>query len=64
LKSLNTKVAETLRVFGQSMQEMERESVERLQTTLASGLNSMVRTLGDHFRGERGTTERHWPAAD
>ena len=64
LQSLNAKVAETLRAFAQSMQEMERESVERLQTTLASGLNSMVRTLGDHFRGERGTTERRWPAAD
>jgi hypothetical protein len=64
LESLNKHVAETLRVFAQSMEELERESVERLQNTLAGGLNSVVQALGEHFRGERGTTERRWPAAD
>jgi len=63
LQSLNARVAETLRTFARSMEEMERESVERLQTTLAGGLNSVVKTLGEHFRGER-SNERRWPAAD
>lgn len=64
LASLNKHVNETLRVFAQSMEELEHESVERLQNTLAGGLNSVVKTLGEHFRGERVTTERRWPAAD
>jgi len=64
LASLNKHVNETLRVFAQSMEELEQESVERLQNTLAGGLNSVVKTLGEHFRGERTTTERRWPAAD
>ena len=41
-------VAETLRAFAQSMEELERESVERLRTTLAGGLNSVIRGLGDN----------------
>ena len=64
LASLNKHVNETLRVFAQSMEELEQESVARLQNTLAGGLNSVVKTLGEHFRGERVTTERRWPAAD
>lgn len=69
LQSLNARVTETLRIFAQSMQELEQDSVERLRTTLAGGLNSVVRTLGEHFRGERDTKERdtkerRWPAAD
>jgi hypothetical protein len=63
LQSLNLRVAETLRRFAQSMEELERDSVERLQTTLAGGLNSVVKALGEHFRGEH-NTERRWPAAD
>ena len=64
LAALNKQVADTLRNFAQSMQEIEQESVERLQTTLAGGLNSVVRSLGDHFRGEGGNSQRRWPAAD
>jgi hypothetical protein len=64
LASLNKQVADTLRVFAQSMGELERESVERLQSTLAGGLSSVVRNLGEHFRGEHPATERRWPAAD
>jgi hypothetical protein len=65
LASLNKQVNETLRVFAQSMQELEQESIERLQNTLAGGLSSVVKNLGEHFRGERpATKERRWPAAD
>jgi len=63
LQSLNARVTETLRIFAQSMQEMEQESVERLQGILTGGLNSVVKSLGEHFRGDR-TQERRWPAAD
>jgi hypothetical protein len=63
LQSLNTRVEQTLRAFIESMEELQGESVERLQTTLASGLSSVVKSLGDHFRGER-TQEKRWPAAD
>ncbi len=63
LQSLNTRVEQTLRAFIESMEELQSESVERLQTTLASGLSSVVKSLGDHFRGER-TQEKRWPAAD
>ena len=64
LNSLNKQVSETLRMFAQSMQELEQQSVERLQTTLAGGLSSVVQSLGEHFRGESGSRERRWPAAD
>ena len=65
LQSLSTRVSETLSAFAESLQELERESVERLRTTLAGGLNSVVRALGEHFRGDRDTTkEKRWPAAD
>jgi hypothetical protein len=64
LQSLNARVAETLRSFAQSMQDLEQESVVRLQNTLAGGLSSLVRSLGDHFSGGRESSERRWPAAD
>jgi hypothetical protein len=65
LASLNKQVNDTLRVFAQSMQELEQESIERLQNTLAGGLSAVVKNLGEHFRGERpASTERRWPAAD
>ena len=64
VQSLNARVVETLRVFAQSMQELERESVERLRTTLAGGLNSVIRNLGEQLRTEGEGTERRWPAAD
>lgn len=64
LRSLNSQVSEMLLLFGQSLKELQRESVEHLRTTLASGLNSMVKNLGDQFRGETGPVERRWPAAD
>jgi len=62
--SLNKQVSEMLRVFAQSMQELEQASVERLQSTLAGGLSSVVQSLGEHFRGEHTARERRWPAAD
>lgn len=62
--SLNKQVSEMLRMFAQSMQELEQTSVERLQTTLAGGLSSVVQSLGEHFRGENTPRERRWPAAD
>jgi hypothetical protein len=64
MQSLNTRVTETLRVFAESMQELERESVERLRTTLASGLNTVIRNLGEQFVSQHRTPEKRWPAAD
>jgi hypothetical protein len=57
-------VTETLRVFAESMQELEQESIERLRTTLASGLNSVIRNLGEQLVGQHRTPEKRWPAAD
>jgi hypothetical protein len=64
MQSLNTRVTETLRVFAESMQELEQESIERLRTTLASGLNTVIRNLGEQFVGQHRTPEKRWPAAD
>jgi hypothetical protein len=64
MQSLNTRVTETLRVFAESMQELEQQSIERLRTTLASGLNTVIRNLGEQFVGQHRTTEKRWPAAD
>jgi hypothetical protein len=57
-------VDQTLRMFAQSVQELQRESVERLRTTLAGGLNSMVKSLGEQFCKDAEPAERRWPAAD
>jgi hypothetical protein len=64
LRSLTAQVDQTLRMFAQSVQELQRESVERLRTTLAGGLNSMVKSLGEQFCKDAEPAERRWPAAD
>jgi len=64
LRSLTAQVDQTLRIFAQSVQELQRESVERLRTTLAGGLNSMVKSLGEQFCKDADPAERRWPAAD
>jgi hypothetical protein len=49
---LRTQVKETLASFEHSMEELAQHSVGRWQRTLAGGLNSLVKTLGEQFRLE------------
>jgi len=64
VQSLNRQVTETLRIFSNSLQELQQDSVERLRATLMGGLNSVIRNLGEQFRSEGQPLERRWPAAD
>jgi hypothetical protein len=47
--SLRGQVAEALASFEHSMTDLARESVERWRHTLASGLNSLSKALGEQF---------------
>jgi hypothetical protein len=60
--SLKVQVAEGVRTFEHSMEELAQHSVERLRSTLAGGLNSLVRSLGEQFRAEA-ESEGRGPAA-
>ena len=51
-ESMRVQAAGTLEAFEQSLDELARRSVERCRDTLASGLNSLARNLGDQFRLE------------
>ena len=51
-ESMRVQAAGTLEAFEQSLEELARRSVERCRDVLASGLNSLVRSLGDQFRLE------------
>jgi hypothetical protein len=51
-ESMQVQAAGTLEAFEQSLDELARKSVERCRGALASGLNSLVRSLGDQFRLE------------
>jgi len=50
-ESLKIQVGETLKSFEHSMEELAQQAVGRLRITLASGLNSLVTSLGEQFRG-------------
>jgi hypothetical protein len=49
-ESMRVQAAGTLEAFEQSLDELARKSVERCRGALVSGLNSLVRGLGDQFR--------------
>ncbi|HZE25852.1 MAG TPA: hypothetical protein VE083_00625 [Terriglobales bacterium] len=49
-ESLKIQVGETLKSFEHSMEELAQQAVGRLRITLASGLNSLVTSLGEQFR--------------
>ena len=51
-ESMRVQAAGTLEAFKQSLDELTRASVERCRAALASGLNSLVQSLGDQFRLE------------
>lgn len=51
-ESLKIQVGETLKTFERSMDELAQQAVGRLRITLASGLNSLVASLGEQFRVE------------
>jgi hypothetical protein len=51
-ESMRVQAAGTLEVFEQSLDELAWRSVERCRGALASGLNSLVQSLGDQFRME------------
>ncbi len=51
-ESLRVQAAGTLEAFEQSLDVLARRSVERCRGALASGLNSLVESLGDQFRLE------------
>jgi len=51
-ESLKIQVRETLKTFEHSMDELAQQAVGRLRITLASGLNSLVASLGEQFRVE------------
>jgi len=58
-ESMRVQAAGTLESFERSLDELSRKSVERCRGALASGLNSLVRSLGDQFRLEPGSDEEH-----
>ncbi len=47
--SLRIQVADTLQSFEHSMEELAHQSVERWRLSLAGGLNSLARALGEQF---------------
>jgi hypothetical protein len=49
---LKTQVKEALKSFEHSMDDLAQQSVERWRRTLAGGLNSLVKTLGEQLRLE------------
>jgi hypothetical protein len=49
-ESLKVQVADSLKSFELSMEELAQLSVERWRVALAGGLNSLVSTLGEQFR--------------
>jgi hypothetical protein len=49
-EALGGQTAEALRDFERSMDVLARESVERWRMTLAGGLNSLVKSLGEQFQ--------------
>jgi hypothetical protein len=49
-ESLRVQAAEALREFEQSMEELAGQSIERWRMTLARGLNSLVKSLGEQFQ--------------
>ena len=49
-ESLRAQSAEALQDFERSMEALARESVERWRMTLAGGLNSLVKSLGEQFQ--------------
>jgi hypothetical protein len=51
-ESMRVQAAGTLEAFEQSVDELARKSVERCRGALASGLDSLVRSLGNQFRLE------------
>jgi hypothetical protein len=51
---MKTQVKDTLKSFEHSMEELAQHSVERWRRTLAGGLNSLVKTLGEQLRLEPG----------
>jgi hypothetical protein len=51
-ESLKTQVAEAKRSFERAMEEASQQSLAKWRLTLAGGLNSLVRTLGEQFQLE------------
>ncbi|GEM_PF-345692 len=51
-ESMRVQAAGMLEVFEQHLDELARRSVERCRSALASGLNSLMRNLGDQFQLE------------
>jgi hypothetical protein len=51
---LKNQVKDTLKSFEHSMDDLAQHSVERWRRTLAGGLNSLVKTLGEQLRLEPG----------
>jgi hypothetical protein len=62
-QSLKIQVGETLKTFEHSMDELAQQAVGRLRITLASGLNSLVASLGEQFRveGRSNGESKHLP---
>lgn len=48
--SLKVQSAEALQQFERSMEELSQLSVERWRSKMATGLNSLMNSLGEHFR--------------
>jgi hypothetical protein len=57
-ESLRSRAAETLQSFGQSMEELAQQSVERWRLVLAGGMNSLAAVLGEHFRLQAGSDSK------
>jgi phage-related minor tail protein len=53
--SLSAQIAEALQSFGQDIEKLAQQSVERWRMALARDLNSVAKTLGEQFRLEAGS---------
>lgn len=50
--SLKTQAAEAAQAFRNSIEELARQSVDRWRNRLASGMNALIKNLGEQFQSE------------
>jgi exonuclease VII small subunit len=59
-ESLKAQSADALQEFEQSMDELAHSSIERYRSRIATGLNAVIKNLGEHFQTESGFgSDRH-----
>ncbi len=61
--SLRAQGADAAQSFGQEIEELAQQSVEKWRVALAKDLASVAKTLGEQFRQEAESDQDHTPAA-